>query len=82
MAPIVLASTSSNVPLNEHWGDLISHQITKVMTHIIVAEDASKSSISSVVCSVKTLVGIFKEENLNSDMPDGNRLIQEVETRF
>lgn len=76
MAPLVGSSTSSKVPLNQRWVGCVSHQINTVMNHLMAAEDAAKSSISADVSIVKTLARIFKRANLNSDMPDGKRLIQ------
>lgn len=64
MAPVLGASTSCNFSLNHTWAGCISHQINTVMKHIMDAEDSSKSSISLELSCVKTLVQIFKQENL------------------
>lgn len=52
------------------------------MKHAMYDVRIQKSEISKNLSSIKKIVSTVKHANFNEDLPEGYKLIQEVETRF
>ena len=85
MARVAGASISARIaPLSMKWVGCIFHQINTALKSCIsaLATDEDLQKIFDDLQSVKKIVRIFKQSNWNALLPEGYKLIQEVETRF
>ena len=85
MAWVAGASVSTQIaPLNMKWMGCIVHQINTALKSCISAlgTDDGLYKIFEDLQAVKKIVRIFKQANWNALLPEGYKLILEVETRF
>lgn len=83
MAKTFGASVSPRrIPFNERWIGCISHQINTTMKNVMESGPINSSEILKNFLLVKSIVATCKQSNINSQLPEGFRLIQDVSTRF
>lgn len=80
------SASSKKKPFGHNWMGCISHQLNTAMKHSLDAkvllQTSSLEPIVRALDDMKVIIRIFKKSNLNQEMGDSNRLIQEVDTRF
>lgn len=86
MPKIVGSSVSPNVAKpDDKWTGCLSHQYNTVARHAFTDENLRRHGLHSVVDflkAVKTIVRIFKQGAGNSNLPIGDLLREEGDTRF
>lgn len=70
---------------DETWVGCIAHSLNTAMKATIQAVGRAEGSVALIgkeMGIIKEIVRYFKKSGLNNDLPEGFKLIQEVETRF
>lgn len=60
----------------------ISHQLNTAMRHVVDGNDLKGTDVHRLIQIVKAVDNLLKHAGLNSYLPSGSALKQEVSTRF
>lgn len=76
------SALSEKVPFRERWLGFISHKQKTSIKNTVKLEEYGETVISNDLKIFKKIVCVFKQGNINAQMPKRASLIQEVEKRF